>query len=133
MVNKFCQSPLWETSKNLSAVAMGYEPADTVITNVKLINVCSREILPDMQVAIKKGRIALVGDARHCIGEETEVIDGKGQYIAPGFMDGHIHVESSMTTPESYGNVALANGVTTVVADPHEIANVLGNTGIEFL
>ncbi|MEG2439935.1 MAG: adenine deaminase [Acetivibrio sp.] len=131
MVNKFCQSPLWETSKNLSAVAMGYEPADTVITNVKLINVCSREILPDMQVAIKKGRIALVGDAGHCIGEETEVIDGKGQYIAPGFMDGHIHLEGTMLNAGEYAKVVVPHGTTAVFMDPHEICNVLGLNGVK--
>ncbi len=85
MFNKFNTKPLWEVSKTLSSVAQGFEPADMVIINSRLINVCTREVIENTDVAISCGRIALVGDAKHCIGESTEVIDAKGQYIAPGF------------------------------------------------
>ena len=98
MINKFCKKTLWEVSQTLSAVAGGIKPAETVIKNAKLINVCTREIQENIDVAIVEGRIALVGDASHCIGEDTKVIDANGSYIAPGFLDGHIHVESSMLT-----------------------------------
>ena len=84
MENKFCKKPLYECSRELSMVALGKLPAETVIRNAKLINVCTHEIQEDIDVAIHSGRIALVGDASHCIGEGTKVIDAEGQYIAPG-------------------------------------------------
>ena len=102
MFNKFNVKPLWEVSKKIVAVSQGYQSADIVITNAKLINVCTREVIDNTDVAISEGRIALVGDAKHCVGEGTEVIDAKGQYIAPGFLDGHIHVESSMLSVSEY-------------------------------
>jgi len=126
MVNKFCASPLREVSRALSAVAQGTKPADTVITNARLINVCTKEILPDTGVAISCGRIALVGDAGHCIGEGTKVIDAKGQFIAPGFLDGHIHVESSMLGVGEYAKAVIPHGTVGIYMDPHEICNVLG-------
>ena len=92
MINHFCKKPLWEVSRTLAAVAMGRVPADVVIRGGKLVNVCTAEIQEGLDIAIAEGRIALVGDASHCIGENTKVIDAKGQYISPGFMDGHIHV-----------------------------------------
>ena len=80
----------------MAAVAEGSEPAELVLTHVNLVNVCTREIQEDVSVAVAEGRIALVGDASHCIGEGTQVVDAEGKYLAPGFLDGHIHVESSM-------------------------------------
>ena len=130
MINTFCTSPLWECSQTLAAVAQGRKPAETVICNAKLINVCTGEILPDTDVAIACGRIALVGNAQHCIGENTIVIDAKGQYIAPGFMDGHIHVESSMMSVGEYARAVLPHGTTGIYMDPHEICNVLGLDGV---
>ena len=126
MINKFCFSPLWEVSQTLSAVAQGTRHADVVITGAQLINVCTREVLPDTDVAISCGRIALVGDAKHCIGEDTKVIDAKGQYIAPGFLDGHIHVESSMLSVGEYAKAVIPHGTVGIYMDPHEICNVLG-------
>ena len=95
MINKFCKKPLWECSIRLSKVATGAECADLVIKNARLVNVCTHEIIDNVSVAIAEGRIALVGDAEHCIGESTKVIDANGKYLAPAFMDGHIHIESS--------------------------------------
>ncbi len=131
MVNHFCASPLWESSRTLSLVAQGKEKAEMVITNAKLVNVCTKEVLPDISVAIVKGRIALVGDASHCIGEETHVIDAQGQYIAPGFLDGHIHVESSMLSVGEYGKTVIPHGTVGIYMDPHEICNVLGLEGVK--
>ena len=130
MINKFCTSPLWESSKTLAAVAQGIEPAETVITNAKLINVCTGEILPNTDVALACGRIALVGDGKHCIGEHTTVIDAQGQYIAPGFLDGHIHVESSMMSVGEYARAVIPHGTVGIYMDPHEICNVLGLDGV---
>lgn len=130
MINHFCKVPLWEASTTLAAVAQGYTPADTVIRNGTLVNVCTHELQESVDVAISKGRIALVGDASHCIGENTQVIDATGTYIAPGFMDGHIHVESSMVSVGEYARAVIPHGTTGIFMDPHEICNVLGLKGV---
>ena len=121
---------LSEVTKQLVLVASGKEKADLVIKNGTLINVNTGELLPHIDVAISHGRIALVGDAAHTIGEETIVIDADGLYIAPGFIDGHIHVESSMVTVKEYAKAVMPHGTTAIMMDPHEIANVLGLEGI---
>ncbi len=87
--------------KQLAAVAAGEQAAELVITDARLVNVCTGEILPHTGVAVAAGRIALVGDAAHCIGPDTEVVDAGGKYLAPGFMDGHMHLESAMVTAGS--------------------------------
>lgn len=130
---KFCKHQLWECSRTLSDVAMGRTPAETVIKNARLINVCTHEIIDNIDVAISCGRIALVGDASHCIGDDTEVIDADGQLIAPGFLDGHIHIESSMMTPVEYARAVLPHGTTGIYHDPHEICNVLGLKGVDLM
>ncbi|KGO13076.1 adenine deaminase [Clostridium botulinum] len=133
MFNKFNTKPLWEVSKTLSSVAQGFEPADMVIINSRLINVCTREVIENTDVAVSCGRIALVGDAKHCIGKNTEVIDAKGQYIAPGFLDGHIHVESSMLSVSEYARSVVPHGTVGIYMDPHEICNVLGLNGVRYM
>lgn len=130
---KFCKHQLWECSRTLADVAMGRRPADTVIRNARLVNVCTREILDHTDVAIACGRIALVGDGTHCIGPETEVIEAGGQLLAPGFLDGHIHIESSMLTPVEYARAVLPRGTTGIYYDPHEICNVLGLKGVDLM
>lgn len=131
MINHFCKKPLWEVSRTLAAVAMGRVPADTVIRGGKLINVCTAEIQEGPDIAIAEGRIALVGDASHCIGENTKIIDAKGQYIAPGFLDGHIHIESSMLSVGEYAKAVIPHGTVGIYPDPHEICNVLGVEGVK--
>lgn len=131
MVNHFCKSPLWEVSAQLAAVAGGTKPADMVITHAKLVNVCTKEIMEDVSVAVSAGRIALVGDASHCIGEGTQVVDAAGQYLAPGFLDGHIHVESSMMGVGEYARAVIPHGTVGIYMDPHEICNVLGLEGVQ--
>ncbi len=133
MYNKFCKKQLWECSKDLSAVALGKIPAETVIKNAKLINVCTKEIMENTDVAIHSGRIALVGDASHCIGEGTKVIDANGVYIAPGLLDGHIHIESSMLSAGEYARSVIPHGTTGIYYDPHEICNVLGVDGVRLM
>lgn len=133
MFNMFKDQPLWEVSKSLSAVAMGRESADLVIKDAKLINVCTKEIMEHMDVAIKNSRIALVGDASHCIGEETKIIEANGRYIAPGFLDGHIHVESSMMSVSEYAKAVVPHGTVGIYMDPHEICNVLGMDGVHYM
>lgn len=133
MFNMFKDTPLWAVSKEVSAVAMGLQKADCVITNAQLINVCTKEIIPNIDVAIVKGRIALVKDAKHCIGAQTKVIDAQGKYIAPGFLDGHIHVESSMMSVSEYAKAVVPHGTTGIYMDPHEICNVLGMDGVRYM
>ncbi len=133
MLNHFCKKPLWEVSQTLSAVAGGIKPADTVIRNGKLVNVCTAEILEGLDIAISEGRIALVGDASHCIGENTKVIDANGQYVSPGFLDGHIHIESSMLSVGEYAKAVITHGTTGIYPDPHEICNVLGLDGVRIM
>ncbi|MBC2184440.1 adenine deaminase [Listeria sp. FSL L7-0233] len=110
------------------AVSDGRAKADLVITNGRIINVFSGEIM-DGDIAIKNGYIAGIGN----FPDAEEVIDAAGAFIAPGFIDAHVHVESAMVTPAEFARVLLPNGVTTIVTDPHEIANVAGEKGIEFM
>lgn len=133
MINQFCKKPLWECTIRLAKVATGAEKADLVIQNARLVNVCTAEIMENISVAIADGRIALVGDAAHCIGENTKVIDAKNKYLAPAFMDGHIHIESSMLTVGEYAKAVVAHGTSGVFIDPHEICNVLGLDGVNYM
>ncbi len=133
MINNFAKYPLYEVSKNLADVAMGRKEADLVINNVKLVNVCTHEILENTGVAVIKGRIAYVGDASFAIGKNTKVIDAKGKYLAPSFMDGHMHVESSMISVGEYAKAVIPHGTSGIFFDPHEICNVLGMKGIRYM
>lgn len=133
MINKFCKKPLWDCTIRLSKVAMGIEKADTVIQNARLINVCTHEIMENTSVAIADGRVALVGDASGCIGENTKIIDAKNKYLAPAFMDGHIHIESSMLSVGEYAKAVITHGTSGVFIDPHEICNVLGMDGVHYM
>ena len=133
MVNKFCKKPLWECTIKLAKVATGAEKADLVIKNARLINVCTHEIIDNVSVAVADGRIALVGAAEHCIGDNTTVIDAGNKYLAPAFMDGHIHIESSMLSVGEYAKAVVAHGTSGVFIDPHEICNVLGLDGVNYM
>ena len=133
MINKFCKKPIWDCTITLAKVATGAQKADLVVKNARLINVCTREILENVSVAVAEGRIALVGDATHCIGEKTVVIDAQNKYLAPAFMDGHIHIESSMLTVGEYAKAVVAHGTSGVFIDPHEICNVLGLDGVNYM
>lgn len=108
-------------------VAARRSPADLVIKNGRIVNVFTREIITDT-IAIVEGYIAGIGDF-----DGLETIDASGKYVVPGFIDGHVHIESAMVTPAEFANVVLPHGVTTIIADPHEIANVSGIEGIEFM
>ena len=134
MINHFCQTPLWEVGRRLTAVATGREPAELVICNARLINVCTGEIQPGMDVAVVQGRIALVGAIPPgCIGPDTRVIQAEGGLIAPGFLDGHIHIESSMLSVGEYARVVIPHGTIGVYTDPHEICNVFGVAGVRLM
>ncbi len=113
--------------------ALGRIPSDLVIKGARLVNVNTTEIEEHVDIAVKNGRIALVGDASHCVGKETKVITAGGEYFVPGLLDAHIHPESSMVTLTQFARAVLPRGTTGVFVDPHEIANVLGLRGIKLL
>jgi adenine deaminase len=133
MYNCFETKTLAEAGRRLTAVALGQEKAQLVIRGAKLVNVCTCEIQDNMDVAVAYGRIALVGDASHCIGDKTTVVDAAGRYLAPGFLDGHIHVESSMLGVGEYARAVVPRGTTGIYMDPHEICNVLGLDGVRHM
>ncbi|HEO8422463.1 adenine deaminase [Niallia sp. FSL W8-0635] len=103
------------------------ELADIVITNAKIVNVFTGEIMKG-DVAIADDKIAGIGSYKG-----QRVIDAEGKYLVPGLIDAHVHIESSMLTPQEFAKVLLLHGVTTVITDPHEIANVAGADGIQYM
>jgi adenine deaminase len=115
----------------LLAVARGDSPADIVLTNGVLANVLSGEFYA-AEVALSGGRIAGVS-ATHGSYDGREVIDLEGEYIAPGFMDAHVHIESSLLPPGTFAGEVLPHGTTSVISDPHEIANVCGAEGVRYM
>lgn len=109
-------------------VSKGDVPADLLVKNAKLVNVFSGEI-EDTNIAIFKKRIAGIGDYT----KGKEVIDLHGAYVVPGLIDAHLHIESAMVDPVEFAKAVLPRGTTTVIADPHEIANVAGLKGVEYM
>ena len=119
-------SPMARLERRL-AVARGDEPADTVVRGGRVLCVFTREWL-DADVAIVDGVIAGVGEY-----DGAEVIDATGRYVVPGFIDAHMHLESVKLLVDEFARLVLPLGTTAVVADPHEIANVLGTDGVHWL
>ncbi len=113
--------------KKLIDVAAGREKADVVIKNAKVVNVFSGKII--------EGSIAIVGEQFAGVGdyEGVEEIDAKGKYAIPGLIDSHIHIESSHLSPEEFGRLVVPLGTTTIIADPHEIVNVAGISGLNYM
>ncbi|MBQ2644380.1 adenine deaminase [bacterium] len=116
-----------ETEK-LIRVAKGEELADIVIKNANLVNVFNDEI-KKTDIAIYKGRIAGIGNGYKGYKE----INVNGSYVTPAFIDGHVHIESSMCLPKEFAKAVVPEGTVTVMADPHEISNVFGLHGISFM
>ncbi|MHC9531991.1 adenine deaminase [Dellaglioa sp. L3N] len=117
-----------ESLKKLIDVAAGRLPADLVLTNGKIVDVYNARLISG-DVAIVDGIIAGIG------GQYTgkSVVDVHGQFISPGFIDPHIHVESAYVSPEEFGRLMTPHGTTTVMADPHEIVNVAGLAGLDYM
>lgn len=113
--------------QRIIAVAAGREKADLVLKNAKYLNVFSNEFLCG-DIAVANGLIAGVGK----YDGKTE-IDVSGKLVLPGFIDAHIHLESSMVTPAEFAKAVVAHGTTTVITDPHEITNVMGVDGVEYM
>jgi adenine deaminase len=103
---------------------------DLLIKNVKVFNVYMRKFISE-DVTVLNEKFFYIGKDNENKLEPKEIIDGKGSYLIPGLIDIHMHIESSMTTPFQFSQAVIPHGVTTVVADPHEIANVFGIEGIK--
>jgi adenine deaminase len=119
--------------ENMIKASLNLIENDLVITNCKVINVFTGEILP-ADVYIYDGFISHV--EYECVGDLTavkEVYDGNGKFLSPGFIDAHVHIESSLLTPGNYAEAVVPLGTTTVITDPHEIANVFGKQGVKYM
>jgi len=124
----------YKDTRALVACAMGRTPADIVIHDGQWVCVQSGEILPYTDIAILGHRIAYVGnDASHTIGKNTKVIEANGQYLVPGLLDAHMHVESGMLTVTEFVRAVIPHGTTGMFIDPHEIANVFGLRGVRLM
>ena len=113
--------------QRIIAAAAGREPADLVLKNATFVNVFSNE-LSNMDIAVTEGLIVGMGSYHG-----REEVDCTGKIVLPGFLDAHIHLESSLVSPTEFVKAVLPHGTTTVVNDPHEIANVMGTDGIEYM
>ncbi len=114
-------------SETLLAVARGDRPADLLLTNGRVINVYSGEIVAT-DIAIVDGMIAGFGPRA-----SVHTRDLRNRFVSPGFIDAHVHVESAMAVPSEFARAVLPRGTTAVVADPHEIANVMGTAGLDYM
>ena len=116
-----------KTLEKMIYIANGKDKAELVLKNANIINVFTNEII--------KGDVAIYGEKIVGIGKYNgkEEIDLEGKYLSPSFIDGHVHIESSMVTPSEFAKAILPRGTTTIIADPHEIANVKGVEGIEYI
>ena len=112
--------------QRIIAAAAGREPADLVLKNATFVNVFSNE-LSTMDIAVAEGLIVGMGSY-----QGRSEVDCTGKIVLPGFLDAHIHLESSLVSPTEFVKAVLPHGTTTVVTDPHEIANVMGTDGIEY-
>ncbi|WP_409288046.1 adenine deaminase [Peribacillus sp. SCS-37] len=124
---QYTQNDSKELLKNRIEAASKRKKAELVIKNGKIIDVFNQELI-EVDVAIEDGVIVGLGEY-----EGERVIDANGKYISPSFIDSHVHIESSMVTPKEFAKVVLPHGVTTIIADPHEIANVAGTEGIDYM
>jgi adenine deaminase len=114
---------------NQIKIALGDKPASIILKNCRIVNVFSGEV-EFKNIIIENETIIGIGEDYN---QAKEVYDLNGKFVLPGFIDGHIHIESSMLAPQEFIRLALIHGTTSVIADPHEIANVLGIKGIEYI
>jgi adenine deaminase len=123
---------LHEVTQDIVATAMGMQPADLIIRNGRLVNVNTARIQEGIDIAVRHGFIALVGNADHIpVGKDTKVVDAKGRFLVPGFIDSHMHIESTMVDVRSFAAGILPHGTTTICPDNHEITNVFGLRAVE--
>ncbi len=114
--------------RDIIPTALGDQDARVLVRDARVVNVFTGEI-ERSNIAIHRKRIAGIGDYTRA----DHVIDADGMYVVPGFIDAHLHIESSMLVPRHFARAVLLRGTTTVIADPHEIANVLGTDGVDYM
>jgi adenine deaminase len=133
-INRFSVPPLHTVTLELTAVAAGRAPADLLITGARTLSTYSERLSEDKEVLVKHGRIAAVLPAGKALREGvTTIYDAQGGILAPGLVDPHVHIESSMMGVCAYAEPALLNGTTTVFLDNHEIANVADRDAVEWM
>ncbi len=133
-ITRFSVPPLSTVTRDLADVAAGRKPADLIITGARILSTYSDRILNNKEVLIKHGRIAAVQPSGKAPKTEGVIFyDARGGILAPGLVDPHIHVESSMMTVCAYAEPALLNGNTTIFCDSHEIGNVADREGVEWM
>lgn len=136
MLTRFSVAPLHTMTRSLAAVAMGRMAPDFVITGARVLSTYTERMHPGREVWIKGGRIAVVKEAGSYKKSKlagAKIYDARGGIIAPGLVDPHVHIESSMMTACAFAEAALLNGTTTVFCDSHEIGNVCDVAGIEWM
>lgn len=122
--------------KKLMKAARNELPYDLVVTNVQLLNVVTGEIYPAIVYVYDKHIVHVDHNVKTIDMsqiETKEIIDGQGKYLIPGLIDAHVHIESSMLTPRHFAEVVVQHGTTTVITDPHEVANVFGEAGVRYM
>src|SRR4051812_21779030 len=136
MLTRFSVAPLHTMTRALAAVAMGRAAPDLVITGARILSTYTERIHRHRELWIKGGRIAAVkpsGTAKKLKLRAAHTYDARGGIIAPGLVDPHVHIESSMMTACAFAEAALLNGTTTIFCDSHEIGNVCDVAGIEWM
>src|ERR687891_1643177 len=136
-LTRFSVAPLATMTRRLADVAAGRAPADLVITGARVLSTYTERVAAEREVWIAGGRIAAIkptgAHSQAASGSPGKVYDARGGIVAPGLVDPHIHIESSMITACAYAEAALLNGTTTIFCDSHEIGNVMDATGIEMM
>jgi adenine deaminase len=135
-LTRFSVPPLHKMTRVLASVAMGGELPDLVITGARILSTYTERIHGEREIWIKSGRIAAIKPAGTCRpprGSNVRRFDAKGGILAPGLVDPHLHIESSMMTACAYAEPALLNGTTTIFCDSHEIGNVCDAKGVEWM
>lgn len=130
-LTRFSVKPLSTMTRRLADIASGRADPDLVLRDARILSTYSERILSGKEVWISGGRIAAVKPAGTYTGQSTKIYDVKGGLLAPGLVDPHIHIESSMVTACAYAEAALLNGTTTIFCDSHEIGNVMDVAGVE--
>jgi adenine deaminase len=132
-MTRFDVPALAKVTRHLTKVASGKAPPDLVITGGRVLSVYTERLLPERELWISQGRIAAVKPAGACQFRDVERYEAEGGILAPGLVDPHIHIESSMMTACAYAEAALLNGTTTIFCDSHEIGNVCDSDGLEWM